>query len=198
MPAPPLSQNRKHIRPAAASGPDATGTSRKPPHSAWGSSSRSLRVPRNTHHDKHQMQTSPAWFPSSTLPDVHSRFVKRPQVEHAFYPDQFRRAACCFCCCFCFLQNTNQTRRPKVRRTQSHGDLDPARAASRLRTRSSTSGLTRAGPHTGPCPTRNSRATASSFADFASEFKYEFELEESALVNSLPRLGPPENSAAVP
>src|ERR1700688_2469735 len=58
----------------------------------------------------------------------------------------------------------------EARPIEPYGDRDPARAASRRRIRSSTSGFTEAGPHTGPCPTRNSRATASSFslhAEFA-------------------------------
>src|SRR6202043_3710941 len=57
----------------------------------------------------------------------------------------------------------------------AYGDLDPARAASRFLILSNTSGLTRPGPHTGPCPTRNSRATARSFSRQANDAALRFE-----------------------
>jgi len=78
-----------------------------------------------------------------------------------------------------------------------HGDLDPARAASRNRIRSRISSLTRAGPHTGPCPTRNSRCTASSFSLYAFEV-VELNLKESGFgfcCCRLPPCGPGRASA---
>jgi hypothetical protein len=51
-----------------------------------------------------------------------------------------------------------------IRTTFSQDEFVALLAASRCRSRSSTSRLTGEGPQTGPAPTRNSRATASSFS----------------------------------
>ncbi len=141
VPAPPLAQNRKHTRPAAASGPAATGTFRTLPRSAWEFSRRSLRAPPGTHHDKHQMQTSPAWF-SSTLPDVHVRVVRPPpsRTGHS-------RALCVL------IPRPREETAKMARPTRLLGDLDPAPAPHRA----AESGSSTFRPHTrrpahGPLP----------------------------------------------